>query len=59
MQERAPHPISSGRLRRALLLTFMILAVEVIGAVLSLLLALFSDARHDPDQAMSAFPIKC
>jgi len=37
----------------------MILAVELTGAVLSDSMALFSDARHDPDQAMSAFPIKC
>ena len=36
--------VISGRLRKALLLTFVILAVELTGAVLSHSLALFSDA---------------
>ena len=38
--------VISGRLRKALLLTFVILAVELTGAVLSHSLALFSDAGH-------------
>jgi cobalt-zinc-cadmium efflux system protein len=38
--------VISGRLRKALLLTFIILAVELTGAVLSHSLALFSDAGH-------------
>lgn len=38
--------VISGRLRKALLLTFLILAVELAGAVLSHSLALFSDAGH-------------
>jgi cobalt-zinc-cadmium efflux system protein len=38
--------VVSGRLRKALLLTFVILAVELTGAVLSHSLALFSDAGH-------------
>jgi cobalt-zinc-cadmium efflux system protein len=38
--------VISGRLRKALLLTFVILAVELTGALLSHSLALFSDAGH-------------
>lgn len=38
--------VISGRLRKALLLTLVILAVELTGAVLSHSLALFSDAGH-------------
>ena len=38
--------VVSGRLRKALLLTFIILAVELTGAILSDSLALFSDAGH-------------
>lgn len=38
--------VVSGRLRKALLLTFLILAVELAGAVFSHSLALFSDAGH-------------
>jgi cobalt-zinc-cadmium efflux system protein len=38
--------VISGRLHKALLVTFLILAVELTGALLSHSLALFSDAGH-------------
>ena len=38
--------VVGGRLRQALLLTFLILAVELVGAIWSHSLALFSDAGH-------------